>query len=62
MHRAWCKSLSVPRYQPFWDGKDYVFDFDSERDLIKAMEDYFGPDWKNSVEIHQFQVIQTRIK
>jgi hypothetical protein len=62
VHRAWAKGLSTPRYDSFWDGYDYQMDFTTEADLVKVIEEHYGLDWQKTVEIHQIQILETRIK
>ena len=63
VHRAWNKARATPRYDFFWDGHDYNTDFNNEADLIEALNEAWGDeDWKPFTELHQVQILETRIK
>ena len=60
VHRAWMRDAQ--RYWHCWDGYDLNSDFKTEEELVKEVEEYFGPDWRVGIEIHQIQVIEKRVK
>ena len=58
--KGWIKESNG--YFSNWDGYDQVSEWHKKTSLEQELEDYFGLDWDNHVEIHEIKVTQERIK
>ena len=58
IYRAW----DGEKYMSFWDGYEYISDYQTENSLKEDVEDHCGKAYLSKTEIHAFKVVEERIK